>query len=146
MKRTLLALGLLGSLAACNVFGTPQVPQGFQGWWHLDRPGRPTTIAFSSPDITDIHDLGCDRRIDGTTPWVEDDTGAAVAVVLTQWGPQTRFTLAGDGGSSALVASPGMYSPGPEQWTPGAACLVCSAGDAGMTVACDTPEVRDGGI
>jgi len=145
MRRTLLALGVLG-LAACNVFGTHQVPAGFTGWWHLDRPGRPTTIVFSAPDITDIHDLGCDRRIDQITQWVEDDTGGAVAVVLTQWGGNQRFTLGGDAGAAALVASPGMYSAGPEQWMPGAACLVCPAGDAGVTVACDLPEVRDGGI
>jgi hypothetical protein len=75
---------------------------------------------------------------------VEDDTGA---VVLPQWGPQARFTLAGDAGTgAALIASPGMYSAGPEQWMAGAACLICPVGDAGVTVACDSPAVRDGGI
>jgi len=114
MRRALLALGAVGGLAACNIFSGPEVPAGFDGWFHLDRPGRPTTIAFSAPDRTEIHDLGCDGTQFGVTPWVEDDTGG---VVLTQWGPEARFTLAGDAGTgAALIASPGMYSTGAEQW------------------------------
>jgi hypothetical protein len=144
MRRTLLTLGAVAVLAGCNLWSPPPVPSGFEGWFHLDRPERPTTIAFTEPDLTVVHDLGCDRTLDGTTPWVEDSTGA---VVLSQWGAGVRFTLAGDAGTgAALIASPGMYSAGPEQWMAGAACLVCPVGDAGVTVACDTPALRDGGI
>ena len=44
-----------------------------------------------------------------------------------------------------LLANPGMYGSAQEQWLPGATCLVCPAGDAGVAVACTDPAVRDGG-
>jgi hypothetical protein len=142
MRRWLPAAAGLGLLGACNFFGgNIDPPSGFQGWFHVDRPGRATSIAFSSGNFADVWDLACDGVLSGATPWTADgDT-----VVLTQWSyPPPRFVL-DPSTSGALLANPGMYGTAQEQWLPGATCLVCPPGDAGVAVACDAPMVRDGG-
>jgi hypothetical protein len=68
--------------------------------------------------------------------------------VLTTWGnPIPRFTQDSTT-QGALVANPGLYGAAAEHWLPGATCLVCPPGDAGVdagvVVACDSPA-RDGG-
>jgi hypothetical protein len=140
MKRWPLAAAL-GLLGGCNFFGgSVDPPSGFQGWFHLDRPGRATSIAFASFNSVVVRDLGCDQVLSGETPWAADGD----AVVLTQWGNFPRF-VQDPSTSGALIANPGMYGTAQEQWLSGATCLVCPAGDAGVAVACDDPVVRDGG-
>ena len=136
------ALGAVAALAGCNVFGgSADSPSGFEGWYHVDRPGRATSLAFGTYNLAEIRDLGCDQVLSGETPWASNGD----AIVLTQWStPAPSFTQSStpDGG---LVASPGMYDAGPEQWLPGATCLVCPKGDAGVAVSCSEPVVIDGG-
>jgi hypothetical protein len=139
MRRLLLALTVL-VLGACNLFG-PKLPDGFDGWHHLDHPGRTTSIAFGEPNILEIHDLGCDQSFVFEQEWVSGDDRTVVA---TQATGMPRFSP-DPSVSGALLANPGMYSSSQEQWLPGASCLVCPAGDAGIAVACDAPVVRDGG-
>jgi hypothetical protein len=140
MKRWLFAAAL-GLLGACNFFGgSTDPPAGFEGWFHLDRPGRATSIVFGSGNLVVVRDLGCDQVLSGETPWTADGD----AVVLTQWGAYPRF-VQDPASSGALIAYPGMYGTAQEQWLPGATCLVCPAGDAGVAVACDDPVIRDGG-
>jgi hypothetical protein len=141
MRRLLTVLWGTCLLGACNIWSSTDVPEGFGGWFHVDRSGRATSLTFATPDTTHIHDLACDRSLLGSTTWVADGTDT---LVLTQWTGAPRFTkdptVAG-----ALVATPGMYSSAPEQWLPGATCLACPVGDAGVAVACDGPAVLDGG-
>jgi len=146
MRRSLFlawALVALANLPGCNVFGgSSDPPSGFEGWYHLDRPGRATSVTFSSYNLAEVRDLGCDRVLNGETAWSMDGD----AVLLPQWTtPTPRFTQEGspDGG---LVANPGMYGSGSEQWLPGATCLICPQGDAGTAVACGAPSVLDGGL
>jgi len=142
MRRALLLAGVLGVLGACNLFGeTSTPPAGFEGWFHVDRPGRATSLLFSGPNnVTEVHDLGCDRLLNGETPWVVD----GAAVMLPQWSGSPRFTV-DSSQQGVLLANPGMYGPAQEQWLTGATCLICPAGDAGVAVACSEPAVRDGG-
>jgi len=141
MRRWLVAAAVLGLLAGCNLFGgTTSPPDSFGGWFHVDRPGRATSLAFGSFNLADVRDLGCDGVQDGETPWTADGD----AIVLTQWSGAPRFTQ-DTSTQGALVASPGMFGTAQEQWLPGATCLVCPAGDAGVAVACSAPAVQDGG-
>jgi len=128
----------LGLLAGCNIFGDDSsAPTQFSGWFHVDRPGRATSVAFGDSNLADVRDLGCDQVLNGETQWTEDGD----AILLPQWTtPVPRFIQV-DGG---LVASPGMYAT-EEQWLPGANCLLCPPGDAGVAVACEVPAVLDGG-
>lgn len=87
-----------------------------------------------------MRDLGCDGVQTGETPWTADGD----AIVLAQWSGSPRFTQ-DTSTQGALVANPGMYGAAAEQWLPGATCLVCPAGDAGVAVACSDPVVQDGG-
>jgi len=139
MKRVLLLLSA-GGLGACNVWGSG-LPQGFDGWHHVDRPGRATSIAFLQPDVLDVHDLGCDASGVSRQRWVSED---GVGVVAIDSGGRPRFTV-DPAGAGALVATPGMFSQQSEQWLPGATCLACPPGDAGVVVACDSPVLLDGG-
>jgi len=142
MRRWLAAAAALGLLGACNIFGgNTDPPAAFVGWFHVDRPGRATNIAFVGYNDSEVWDLGCDGVLSGGTPWTQDGD----ALVLTQWSnPPPRFTQ-DPSTPGALVASPGMYQGGAEQWLPGATCLVCPPGDAGVAVACSQPAVLDGG-
>ena len=88
-----------------------------------------------------MRDLGCDGVLIGETPWTRTATDT---LVLAQWSGSPRFTQ-DPSMQGALVANPGMYSSAPEQWLPGATCLVCPVGDAGVAVACSDPVVLDGG-
>jgi hypothetical protein len=142
MRRGLVAAVTLGILGACNLFGgTTSPPTSFSGWFHVDRPGRATSLSFGDFNLAEVRDLGCDKVLNGETQWTTDGD----VIVLPQWTtPAPRFSQASsaDGG---LVANPGMYGTGPEAWLPGATCLVCPQGDAGVAVACDAPAVLDGG-
>jgi hypothetical protein len=142
MRRRLATAAAVGILGGCNLFGgSTDAPTGFQGWFHTERPGRATSLAFTSGNLAVVRDLGCDGVLNGETPWTADGD----ALVLDQWsGPPPRFTQ-DPSTQGALVANPGMYGPAQEQWLPGATCLVCPPGDAGVAVACDDPVVRDGG-
>ena len=141
MRRRIALAAALGSLAACNLFGSGNdAPTGLEGWFHVDRPGRATSLAFLSGNLAAIHDLGCDQVLNGETPWTLDGD----AIVLAQWSGSPRFTT-DPSTQGALLANPGMYGSAQEQWLPGATCLVCPAGDAGVAVACSDPAVRDGG-
>ena len=142
MRLSLLTAAALVFLGGCNFFGgNIDPPAGFQGWFHVDRPGRATNIAFSSGNFADVWDFGCDGVLTGATPW----TAEGDMVVLTQWAnPPPRFVL-DPTTSGALIASPGMYSAAQEQWLPGPTCLVCPPGDAGVAVACNNPARLDGG-
>ncbi len=141
MRRLFTVSAVACLLASCGVFNGPGVPDGFTGWFHVDRPGRASNLQFVSPSATQLDDLGCDRSLIGSTSWVADGT---TALVLPEWPGMPRFTKdPGDAGT--LIATPGMYSSAPEQWLPGATCLVCTAGDAGVAVACNGPAVIDGG-
>ena len=138
MKRKIAAAVALGALGGCNFFGgNTNPPDGFTGWFHLERPGRATNLGFAGYNLAEIRDLGCDQNQNGETDWAQDGD----AIVLPQWGtPPPRFTST-DGG---LLASPGIYGPS-EQWLSGANCLICPKGDAGVAVACDAPAVLDAG-
>ena len=142
MRRLIFLGAAVMPLAGCNVFGgSVDPPSGFEGWYHVDRPGRATSLAFSTYNTAEVRDLGCDRVLNGETPWTQDGD----AILLPQWTtPTPRFTndSSSDGG---LLANPPMYGTAQEQWLPGATCLVCPAGDAGVAVACSQPAVRDGG-
>jgi hypothetical protein len=129
-------------LGGCNLFGgTSNAPDSFAGWFHVDRPGRATSVAFASDNIAEVRDFGCDQVLNGETLWTADGD----AIVLAQWSGSPRFTQ-DPSTQGALVANPGMYGTAQEQWLPGATCLVCPVGDAGVAVACSDPAVRDGGI
>jgi hypothetical protein len=132
----------LAALPGCNVFGgSADPPTGFEGWYHLDRPGRATSLSFSTYNLAEVRDLGCDQVRNGETPWASDGS----TVSLPQWStPAPSFTQSStpDGG---LLANPGMYGTAQEQWLPGATCLICPQGDAGVAVACSQPAVLDGG-
>jgi len=145
MRRPLLlaaALAAVGALAGCNVFGgSSDPPSGFEGWYHVDRPGRATSLSFSSYNLAEVRDLGCDQVLNGETPWSTEGD----AILLPQWTtPAPSFThdSSPDGG---LLANPGMYGTAQEQWLPGATCLICPQGDAGVAVSCNAPAVLDGG-
>ena len=141
-RRVAVAVGAGALLAGCNLFGT-SVPSGFDGFFHLDRPGRATSLNFVAPDLMQVRDLGCDGLVSSDQTWAADGDQAIVA---TDWPGQPRFTRDPDG--QALVASPGLYGPSPERWVPGATCLTCAAdagADAGVVSACDLPAYRDGG-
>jgi hypothetical protein len=142
MRRWLAAVVMPGLLGGCNLFGgNSSPPSGVSGWYHLERPGRATSLSFGDQNLAEVRDLGCDKVLNGETQWASDGD----AVVLPQWTtPPPRFTqaLSADGG---LVANPGMYGTAQEAWLPGATCLVCPQGDAGVAVACDAPAVLDGG-
>jgi hypothetical protein len=142
MRRWLSAAAALGLLGGCDLFGgTTEAPSAFLGWFHVDRSGRATSLAFGDSNLAVVRDLGCDGVLNGETPWTADGD----ALVLPQWSsPSPRF-VQDPSASGALVANPGMYGSAQEQWLPGATCLVCPAGDAGVAVACDDPVVRDGG-
>jgi hypothetical protein len=142
MRRWIAAALTLAALGGCNFFGgTSSPPASVSGWYHLDRPGRATSLSFGDFNLAEVRDLGCDKVLNGETQWTTDGN----AYFLPQWTtPTPRFTAATspDGG---LVASPGMYSTAEEDWFPGATCLICPQGDAGVAVACDAPAVLDGG-
>ncbi|HEY1906339.1 MAG TPA: hypothetical protein VGG91_09865 [Myxococcaceae bacterium] len=141
MRRLLLLAAAMAPLAGCNFFGgTTEAPSGFEGWFHVDRPGRATSVAFSTQNLAEVRDLGCDQVLDGETPWTQDGD----AIVLAQWSGSPRFTQ-DPSDAGALVATPGMYTTAQEHWLQGATCLVCPAGDAGVAVSCDQPAVLDGG-
>ena len=139
MRRWLVGAAALGVLGGCNLWGTT-TPSGFTGLFHVDRPGRATSLSFDNDNLAVVRDLGCDQVLNGATPWTTDGD----AIVLAQWSGSPRFTMdpATPGG---LVANPGMYGTAEEHWLPGATCLVCPQGDAGVAVACSTPAVLDGG-
>jgi len=141
MRRWLAGSVALGILGGCNIFGTTvSPPDGFAGFFHVDRPGRATSVGFGDDGLTVVKDLGCDQVLNSETAWTADGD----ALVLAQWSGSPRFTQdPSDAGS--LVATPGMYGTAPEHWMPGATCLVCPPGDAGVAVACSTPAVLDGG-
>ena len=142
MKLWLVVAAALALLGGCNFFGgTTEAPTGFQGWFHVDRPGRATSIFFVGDNLAEVRDLGCDGVLNAETPWAADgDT-----LVLTQWTtPSPRFTQ-DPSTQGALVANPGVYGTAEEHWLAGATCLECPADDAGVAVACDNPAVRDGG-
>lgn len=141
MRRWLAAAAVLGLFGGCNLFGgTTTPPDSFGGWFHVDRPGRATSLAFGGDNLAEVRDLGCDGVLDGETAWTADGD----AIVLAQWSGSPRFTQA-TSTQGALVASPGMYGAAQEVWLPGATCLVCPAGDAGVAVSCSNPVVQDGG-
>jgi hypothetical protein len=142
MRLGFVAAAALALLGGCNLFGgTTDPPTGFQGWFHLDRPGRATSLLFDSSNLAVVRDLGCDGVRNGETPWTVDGD----ALVLPEWTtPAPRF-VQDPSTSGALIANPGMYGTTQEQWLPGATCVVCPAGDAGVAVACGDPVVRDGG-
>lgn len=133
-------VAVLVALGGCNLFG-PSRPSGFDGWYHLDRPGRATSLAFTDPSILELSDLGCDGPLSSYPEWVPDGPDT---IVVTSWSGTPRFTR-DPTQSGALLAQPGMYGSAQERWLPGATCLVCPVGDAGVAVACETPAVRDGG-
>jgi hypothetical protein len=142
MRLRLALAAALVPIAACNLFGTTgDAPASFQGWFHVERPGRATSITFGGQNLAQIEDLGCDQVLSGQTQWTQDGD----ALVLAQWSGSPRF-IQDPSDAGALVASPGMYGTAAEQWLPGATCLVCPHGDAGVAVACSTPTVIDGGI
>ena len=142
MRLRLLVAGcLLMSVAACNVFRfNTNAPPAFQGWFHVERPGRAGSVAFGSQNLADIRDLGCDRALSGETVWTQDGD----ALVLAQEPGSPRFTQ-DSSTQGALVANPGLFGTAAEQWLPGANCLVCPRGDAGVVVSCNEPAVLDGG-
>jgi hypothetical protein len=141
MRLRILVAAAVLPIAACNVFGTSvEAPEGFQGWFHVERPGRATSLGFGTQNVAVIHDLGCDQVLNGETQWTQDGD----ALVLPQWSGSPRFTQ-DPSDSGTLVAAPGMYGAASELWLPGATCLVCPPGDAGVAVACSEPEVLDGG-
>ena len=142
MRRWLATVVVLGVLGGCNFFGgTTSAPTQFSGWFHVDRPGRATSVVFADSNLAEVRDLGCDQVLNGETPWTVDGD----AIVLGQWTtPPPRFTQ-DSSTQGALVATPGMYGTAQEHWLAGATCLVCPPGDAGVAVACSVPAVVDGG-
>jgi len=142
MRRALAAALMLAVLGGCNLFGgTSSPPANFSGWYHLDRSGRVTSLAFGDYNLAEVRDLGCDQVFNAEAQWSTDGD----AILLPTWAyPVPRFSQA-SGADAGLVANPGMYSAAEEDWLPGARCLICPQGDAGVVVACDTPAVLDGG-
>jgi hypothetical protein len=139
MNRRIFAVSLaLGTLAACNLWGS-KVPSGFEGWFHLQNGQRAENLTFATSGLLQIHDLGCDQSVISDQEWASD--GDALVAVQTAGAPHFTQDPSTPG---ALQVSPGMFGPGPEQWLPGALCLVCPPGDAGV-VACTVPQVIDAG-
>jgi hypothetical protein len=131
--------GLALVLAACSNLFAPARPSGFDGWFHLDRSDVATNIRFADPGVLQVRVLDCTNEVSADQEWSsESDT-----VIATQWPGTPHFTHDSQGG---LLASPGLYSGTEEHWTPGALCAQCPPVDAGITVACDSPAVRDGGV
>jgi hypothetical protein len=44
---------VLGLVVGCNLFGETR-PEGFDGWFHLDRADRATNIRLADPQIFQI--------------------------------------------------------------------------------------------
>ena len=136
--RRLWPLLALGGLAACHLCGST-VPEQFGGWYHLDYAGRVENLRFGNPNVLELRDLGCDQSFTVYQEWVSDGD----ALVATQSPGAPRFIPDPDQ-PGALQATPGMFGTDPERWLPGASCPVCPPGDAGV-LACETPQVADGG-
>lgn len=137
--RRLTPLLALGMLASCRLWGS-SVPSGFDGWFHLEHAGRIENLRFTDPNVLELLDLGCDQSFTVYQEWVSDGD----ALVATQSPGAPRFISDPDL-PGALQATPGMFGTDPERWLPGASCPVCPPGDAGV-VACETPQVVDGGV
>jgi hypothetical protein len=112
MRRWLVAAAVLGALGGCNVFGgDSNPPDAFGGWYHVDRPGRATSLSFGSYNLTEIRDLGCDGGLEGETPWTMDGD----ALVLAQWSGSPRFTQSPTPACTAPPPSSGF--PGRPAWS-----------------------------
>jgi len=46
-------VSVLGLVVGCNLLGETR-PEGFDGWFHLDRADRATNIRFADPQIFQI--------------------------------------------------------------------------------------------
>ena len=142
MRRWIVGALTLAALGGCNLFGsTNSPPDTFSGWFHVDRPGRATSVTFEDSNLAQVADLGCDKILSGETQWTQDGD----AILLPQWTTPTPRFIQDPSTDGGLLASPGMYGAAQEQWLPGATCLICPQGDAGVAVACSTPTVLDGG-
>ena len=55
MRRWLAAAAVLGLFGGCNLFGgTTTPPDSFGGWFHVDRPGRATNLAFGGDNLAEV--------------------------------------------------------------------------------------------
>ena len=134
-----LLLATAAVLGCANLFA-PGAPSGFDGWFHLERPDRATSIRFAQAGVFELRDLGCTDPTSLELTWA--DTGANGVVVPNLVGPPV-FTSDGQGD---LIASPALYTTdgGVEIWHPGARCFTCGGPDAGP-YACDNPTFQDAG-
>ena len=140
--RRWLFTGVVVAAAAigCNVFA-PGRPDGFEGWFHLDRgPDRATSILFDNGGVFRLRSYGCTNQEVLDLSW--DFSGGSALVVANLAGSPV-FTADGQGN---LTASPGIYTfdGGVETWAPGARCFLCGGTDGGV-YACDNPSVQDAG-
>jgi hypothetical protein len=112
-------------------------PAGFDGWFHLERTDRATNIRFADPQIFEIRDFGCADQSATDQEWA---TGASDTLVAVQWPGSPTFSHDGDQGG--LLAVPPLFTTdgGSEHWIPGARCMQCPPGDAGVSVVCDFPD------
>jgi hypothetical protein len=125
----------LGVVVGCNFFGEPR-PEGFDGWFHLDRTDRATNIRFANPQIFQIRDFGCADQSAADQEWA---IGTSDTLVAVQWPGSPTFSRNGDQGG--LDAVPPLFQDaGSEHWISGARCMQCPLGDAGVSVACDFPD------
>lgn len=127
---------VLGVVVGCNLFGETR-PEGFDGWFHLDRADRVTNIRFADPQIFQIRDFGCGDQSAADQQWAIGNSDTLVAV---QWPGSPTFSRDGDQGG--LLAVPALFNTdaGSEHWVSGARCMQCPPGDAGVSVACDFPD------
>lgn len=140
--RRWLITGVVIAAAAtgCNIFA-PSNPEGFQGWFHLDRgPDRATSILFDNGGAFHLRSYGCINQEVLDLSW--ELAGSNAVVVPNLPGPPL-FTPDGQGN---VTSSPPIYTTdgGVETWTPGARCFLCGGADGGV-YACDTPAVQDAG-
>ena len=103
MKRLIAAVALVSVLGACNLFGTPDAPPPFEGWFHTDRSARASSVQFLLGGTAQIRDYGCTGNLNVDTTWVADGTDA---VILNQWGGPPRF-IANPSVDGGLLATPG---------------------------------------
>lgn len=129
-------VGALGLVVGCNLFGQKR-PDGFDGWFHLDRLDRATNIRFADGQVFEVRDFGCADRSATDLSWA---SGVWDTLVAVDWPGSPTFSR--DTVRGGLQAMPPLFpaQDASEHWTPGALCMQCQPGDAGVSVACDSPD------
>jgi len=129
-------VGALGLVVGCNLFG-PTRPEGFDGWFHRDLTDRAINIRFADGQVFEVRDFGCADWSATDQEWAP---GLGDTLVAFQWTGSPTFSR--DTARGGLQAMPPLFpaQDASEHWTSGALCMECPPGDAGVSVACDSPD------